>query len=232
MKTVATKPSGAKAAVEVPALTSDLAIIKRDPAVLAASSGTPPIRRKIDSLAVTDQKSSEAMTDLIAQCIRVFKTTEAIRKRFVDPLNEHVKFINSFFKKITGPAQEAEDAGRTKLNTYLREEKRRADERVRIDAEAYEHQFAKAEQKAAKTGNAFVPPPEPGAVSYQAGVQTESAAAATRMVPKFKLAAKIDDVDPEYLMLDEAKIRRVVKAGIRQIKGLTIWEEPEAAIYT
>lgn len=226
MKTVAVKP--ATKTLEVKPLTSDLAIIKRDPGLVEASAALPSLRKKIDALKVIDQASSEQMTDLVGECIRAGKKAEELRKRFVDPLNQHVKFINSMFKTVTGPLEEAENAGRAKLNTFLREEKRKADELAAKQAQAYER---KVERTEARGGSAaeVAPPPE---IEYQAGVQTETTAAATRMVPKFQLAGKLTEVDPEYLVLDEMKVRRVLKAGIREIRGLKIWEEPEASIYT
>ena len=208
--------------IEVKPVVSDLAVIKKNPDFLASNTQITPLKLAIDKLVVKDQKTSEEMTDLVAQAKRVKNRAEEIRKTFVDPLNQHVKLINSLFKTVTEPASQAEEAGRRKLSVFMNEQFRQAQLKA-------EKETQKAQAQAVRRGE---DPDEIAEVEveYIAGAQTETASTGTRTVPKFKLAGKLADVDPAYLVLDEVKIRSVLKAGVREIKGLEIWEEKEVTI--
>ena len=55
-------------------------------------------------------------------------------------------------------------------------------------------------------------------------VRTETGSAHQRMTWEFEVVDK-SMVPPEYLMVDEKAIRQAVKAGIRQIRGVRIYEQ-------
>lgn len=181
----------------------------------------------LKDLAVVDEESMKMAIEGGAEVKGFYNRVEKVRKAIVDPLNKHVKFINGEFKKILGPVKEVETVVKDRILAYRR--------KVKEAAEKEEERLRKlAEKRAEKAKEAGKPAPLPEEIKpkVEAPAKTVSAGeakATARMVPKFKVFNP-EIVPMKYRPIDESLIRKDVKAGVREIIGVRIWEEEELAI--
>jgi hypothetical protein len=162
------------------------------------------------------------------------KKIEALQDAITRPMNAALKAARDLFR----PRLEAIAAAETTIKRELvrfqdeqdrqrREEQRKADER----AEAERQRLARLEQKAIERGD------EQKAATFQERAATVVAPVIQREAPKVsgiatREAWKFQVEDPaliprEYLMVDEAKIRKVVVAlkGDTKIAGVRVYAE-------
>ena len=112
------------------------------------------LERRAAAIVVADVGSLSAATALLGDVAQASKTVEARRVSFVKPLNEHVKWINSLFKRITEPLDRVDLALREKILAYRKrvtaeaEAERRKAEAERVKAEAIKKAAEVAQRKA------------------------------------------------------------------------------------
>lgn len=153
------------------------------------------------------------------------KKCEERRKFFVKPLQDHVARINLFFKNFTEPLQGFKDEISTKLLTYRSEQeaKRQAEEERKRKEQ--ERLTRKAEKQYEKTGVA-VSAPLPIVAVPEAPKTTFSDLGAVTAKKAWAWSITNEKLIPrEYLCIDEKKINAVIRAGIREIKGISIYQK-------
>ena len=74
---------------------------RADRDVVAIESRTASIIDRANSLVVQDEPAQKIATDSLSYIKQAYRTLETKRKFFVQPLNDHVKQINNFFKGMT-----------------------------------------------------------------------------------------------------------------------------------
>jgi hypothetical protein len=210
------------------------------------------LEQQANKMIVATQDDVAAATNLLSIIKTSEKALEEQRTFLVKPLNDHVKTINNRFKLYSQPLERATTVLKNKILHFnremqrLREEelaKRRkaeAEERARQEAEARrirEEAEAAAAAEALATGKPYeapvietpqfvAPPAPPPAPSYQ--VQKTVRADLGTATAKKKWTYEIEDenlIPREYMTADLKKIGAVVKAGIRNIPGVRIFEE-------
>jgi len=182
------------------------------------------IAEKVSNIIVTDTESLKFAISTTQEIKEKIKKIEGIRKFFVDPLNKQVKEINSKFKPFIEKLEEAESIIKNKMVKFqiIQEDKRKkAEEKLRKEQEKkYRAEIKKADKK----GELPPPPPMPVFIERQKveGLQIKK-------VWNFEI---IDEkiIPRVYLVVDTAKIRKLVNAGIREIAGVKIYEETISAI--
>ncbi len=173
-----------------------------------------------------DVKSATEDLSLIA---KVKKAIEDKRKEYTNPINEHLKAVNESFKTLTGPLEQADKITRGKILAYRQEQARRAKEAEEINRQKEE--LARREAAFNGTGEVIdttpvvVPPMPP------AHVRTEVGTLGTMKVRKWEVE-DLSKVPLDYLMIDAAKVGKVVRAGIPSIPGIRIWEEDTLRVST
>lgn len=194
----------------------------------------------------TVQKAAEQLVEIS----RVKKRGDDRRQALVGPHNGYVKGVNTIFKDVLGPLDQADRTYRDKITACNREqnqlkaEAEAAAERRRLEAEALFNESAKAEQAgqgkvaeqllmkavdrdAAATSAAIVaaaPVPENT-------LRTAGGSVTGRQFWKWELE-KLEDVPREYLMIDAVAVERMVKAGARHIPGIRIFPTEQLAVRT
>ncbi len=161
------------------------------------------------------------------QELQARKDIEARRVTLTGPLNNSLSGINAMFKEVSEPLTQADMELRTKVNVYQTHERQRIETERRAAAEA------------ARAQDVALPVLDHGAVvNVETGERVESAPTSIR---SFGATATFRDdwtfevvdsrlVPPEYLMVDEKKVGRVVKAGIREIPGIRIFQKMGIAV--
>jgi hypothetical protein len=211
------------------------------------------LKARAEGLEVRDDAAMAEATSLSLGLDRLKRALEKRRKETVDPPNQFVKAVNGAAKFFSDPVTEAISALKAKMTAYqaalVREreaaaraeaarreaearaaaEKRAAElrremeakaatEAEKAEAEARARAVAEAEAKAALMAAAPPPPEAPRTVRTEAG--------AAQLVKKWTFRVSDPALVPrEYLALDERKVREAIRAGVREIPGLEIYED-------
>lgn len=191
------------------------------------------------ALVVESQPDMAEGTDLLAQIKKTLKRSEEARDVLVRPLNDHVKMINAQFKTVTAPLADAERTIRQKMLTYataLEKERQEEAERARRAEQERALEAAAALEAAGKIVEAEV------TLSFAAEAKAEVArveptttdAGNTTSIRKIWKHEVVDfgAVPDAFKIADDAKIREAVRAGIREIPGVRIYQEDSLAINT
>lgn len=213
------------------------------------------LRAGVDALIIQGPVELARADDaLVAMALRR-KELEAKRKFFTAPLNEHVKAINVWFKRLTDPLEEADKALRLKVVEYRRaeqervnEEKRKAAQEAAKAAQAAQEAERAADRAAqgglAKSAEAIRARAQEGIAKANQGLIQASVASAhapqatraasggnviTRKVWKWEILNDVD-VPRQYLGIDRVAITEAVRQGIRTIPGVRIFEDDEILI--
>ena len=208
-----------------------LSQIEKSKEIKQVQKGLTVYTEQVNTLTVADQKEYDSAGVFCKDIKTARKKIEEKRKFFVDPYNQTVKRINEIFKDKTKSLDEIEKLVKGKMIAWYQIEQKRIEaERAEIDEQnrkKLEKQAAKIEAEPEK----IIAP-----VALKAGPavieQTSKTENATMTVKKNWKWDLIDmaQVPAEYLILDEKKLNRIVKAGIREIKGIRIYSEDGLSI--
>jgi len=158
----------------------------------------------------------------------VKKAVEAKRVEYVGPINDHLKAVNNAFKAFTEPLIEADRLLRGKVLEYREAQRRAIAEQERINQLRMEAARAEMELKGELTEPVEmveIQPEQPDRYKAEAGTLGKA------RIVKWEVAdfAQIPD---EYKIVDASKVGRVVRAGLRNIPGIKIWEEESLRVTT
>ncbi|MGB9791315.1 MAG: hypothetical protein ACPLTR_01910 [Thermacetogeniaceae bacterium] len=140
--------------------------------------------------------------DLLSLIAEAKKQLETRRRAAVDPLNQKVKEINSFFRELEYPFEEADRIVRQKL--------------IRFRAE--EEQKRREEEKKLQETNIFAVVPKLATTQ-----RAEMGQAIAHKVWEFEIEDEAQ-IPREYLSVDTRKIREAIKQGVRHIPGIRIFQ--------
>lgn len=216
-------PAAATAAVE---------LYYEDHDVQEAQAAVRTVADEARELEITDDASDLVAKTLLGQVTTARKRIEALKKRWLDPLNQQVKLIRGDFDAMAAPATEAEQILRSKVAVYYREKQeaaRREEERLRKLAE---RRNEKAVLRAVARGEELPPPviPMPSIAAPAKTTRTATGSAVTmRKVWKWRVLDEAQ-IPREYFTLDEKKLNAVVKAGLREIPGVEVYETEEVTV--
>lgn len=182
------------------------------------------------ALKVTCQGDYQKGVELLSWIQKSVKKAEEKRKFFVSPLNDHVARINAFFRNFTQPLTEMRGVIEPKMLSWRRAEDARIaaeEERIKKEQAAIQR---KLEKDAKKNGDP-VPQtlPVPTVAPQAKTVFAENGMATVKK--NWAWRVKNEDIIPnEYWILDEKKINAAVRAGIRNIRGVEIYQEESLSV--
>ncbi len=142
-------------------------------------------------------------TFLLARFSEAKKTVEDQRIAFTKPLNESLRNINQFFKRFSDPISQADRELRTKL----------ANHRKALEAKKVEEQISAAENDEPEV-------PE---------LRKKIGGVVVKKVWTFKILDK-ESVPHQYLVVDEVAVRAAIRSGVREIAGITIFQEDQVSL--
>lgn len=176
-------------------------------------------------LKIIDEKTKNKCIDLI----RELKGLAGQYKNLLKPIKEIVKRIEGNIKPYEKKLEEllgknSKEGLRGQLGLWemkVQEEARKREEKLRYEQQKrYEEELARAEKQKE------IPPPPPPPVNIE--VKKEKGVSYTTEYGYEVI--NINEVDRQYLMLDEKKVRQHIKEGSRNIKGLRIFERIKTTI--
>lgn len=205
-----------------------------------------------NAVVMTFPDLSEA-TDLCKLIKTRINEAEEARKKITVPLNAALDEVNARFKTISEPLKEAEQLLKNKMVAFSEAEEKRAKEEAarkekerqeqeRKDREAAEARRKQEEEQAADpTLDRAAPsfPPSVEAVKQEvAPIKPEIRKTTYGQTGASFTAKKVWDyeltdlslVPREFLILDTSKVGAVVKAGIREIAGIRIYQKSTASV--
>lgn len=183
---------------------------------------------------IEEPAQASTMTDFLGYVKAQLRKAEDARKALVQPLNNHVKFINEQFKGATADLTKADEIGRRKLQAYERERARREAEEAARRRRAEEERLLREAEAAAAAGQdeqadeilETVVPEAPKAAPTRGDYGSTTV---SRKVWKFRVL-NLAKVPAVFIQLDEQAVRAAIRQGSREIEGLEIFEDVEIAI--
>jgi hypothetical protein len=213
--------------------TAEVVAYREDPEVVEVQTQARTIADEARDLAIVDEASNAQALTMLSQARKYSKNIDALKKRWLDPLNAQIKVIRGDFEAMAAPAKEADQILSRKTSEYrakVQEAARKEQERLRLLAERrQEKAAAKAEAKGLEPP--AVIPLVPTVAAPAKTMQTEAGSVTFRKQTHFEVV-DASQVPREYWTLDEKKIGAAVRAGIatpdNPIPGVRIWttEEP------
>lgn len=170
------------------------------------SSSVVKLLKLTTCLEISSEQQCREALKIAAEAKSFHRQIEDIRKRSIEPSRRTIAIINDAAKHLTTQLDELGEAIKVKLSIWqkkLEEDAKEAKERV--------------SQLSKELGIDIYTPEAPKTLS------NEYAVAST----KYKWGWSVVDeslVPKEYLMPDPEKIERAVKAGVREIAGVSISE--------
>lgn len=217
-----------------PAPVLEVATYRHDEEVEAAASLARTVADEARELEVVDEASNTTALQMLTAVRTTVKRIEALKKRWLDPLNAQVKLIRGDFDAMKAPAQEADQILSRKTSAYRAKVAEAArKEQARLNALAARRQ-ERAAARAEERGE-DAPPIIPLVPKVEVPAKTVATEGGAKVTYRKQTHFEIVDaaaVPRAYLSVDEKKVGAAVRAGIatpdNPIPGIRIWitEEP------
>ena len=198
--------------------------------------------KSVRTFKIIDQPSRENGAVILSAIKDLKKKADDRRKSLVDPLNSVVKSINAEFKKILDPLTDYENSVKNEIARDYREQ-----ERIRLEAERDAQRKLEAERKKleaqmqkAKDGLSkeliqnrlneaeIIAEKKVEAVAEKKTVTTTAGSTTVRKIWTWKYDdpqnIDLSKIPVEYLKVDEAKISTAIRSGVREIRGIVIYQ--------
>ena len=196
--------------------TEELAVIQESGAALIAMA---------NHHGVENQTEADEANEILKKINHGLKLMEEKRKSFTAPLNQSLKEINETFKQMALPVNAAKTALSDRLMSWRRQEQARIDEE-RAKAVREEERRRKIQEAHAAKGHVVkeditpVVKPIPFSVNDTTKVQ-------------LRWTYEIEDdtkIPRDYLTVNGPAITQAVRAGVRDIPGVKIYQK-ETAVF-
>lgn len=186
------------------------------------------IKFKAEQAVVASNEDASAATNDLSMMAVMGRDLEDKRTEYVQPLNTLVREMNTFFKTLSGPLDEANKTLRAKVEAYLGEQRRLQQAAEDLNRRAVE---LAREQAAANSGVFTVdvnPVPVPAAIKTARG-GLGSAGLTDNWVYE---VTDMDAVPRAYLMPDEAILKATAKAyhDKKLIPGIHFYNDPHLTV--
>ena len=207
-----------------------------DPKIMPYQEAVNSISAFMEEAVVSSKEDAARITEDLAIISTLTKTIDAKRREFTNPLRRHERSINDFFATLTGPLDTAYKAGKSKIIEWTQEQ-----ERIRLQAELTARAAAAAtaalapavRQVDSATGEVTTaPPPMPAPFlpdEPQRTFRSEAGTASQRMVGRYRVI-NFAELPDDYKSVNTVLLNSAVRGGIRAIRGVEIWEEPDIRI--
>lgn len=187
------------------------------------------MKTKAASHLVTDDTSNLTACEMAGQTAAMIKQIEKHRKSIVEAPNNFVKSVNLFAKPFTSAL---EDIGRTlnhKITIYAQEQNRKrleAQKKAQEEAARLQAEIDKAAAAANELPTMIV---APVIAEVPAVTRTASGSASLRTTWSF-VVTDFSLVPDKYKEINRPAINAEIRAGIREIPGIRIYEESKIQI--
>jgi hypothetical protein len=183
------------------------------------------IEFNIDGFTVAGESELMKATEWLSVLVNHRKRVESERTYMKAPVLEQCKRIDNFFNRVKDKIQGIENVLRQKVGKYVmakqEEQRKQEEERQKVMQE----ELRRAKEEKREVENIELP----AVVEAPTYIRTDLGKAVTKKIWKFEITDE-KDVPKKYLSVDEKKIRQAVKDGVREIKGVRIYEDIVLAV--
>lgn len=181
------------------------------------------------AIEVKSAAAASNATEMTGQVKRLVKSVDDRRKEIIADPDSFVRKVNGFVKPISDRLKAIEALLKRKLSdhAYQVELQRREIERKQNEARIELQRQVDAEAKAKGVESVVIAPV--AMPTKKEPVRSDSAVSSAVMVWKHE-TVNHTLVPRDYLMVDEVSIKAAIKAGIREIPGVRIFEEAEMRV--
>lgn len=194
--------------------------VLRDKQVVTIRGITVDVVAKAETFEIVSELTAAEANGTLRWIAGAKQELEERRKFFVKPLNDHVKEINALFKEVGDPLNIADRLMRTKVIEWRKQVEEVARKKQAELQRRAEQARARQEEKAAAKGE---PPPPPAPVPT---IEVPKTAGGVTTVKTWTFEiTDITKVPRTYLDLNETLVRKHIRAGVREIPGLRIYQQ-------
>ncbi len=213
---------------------SDTALLKvrpdTDTSVIAMQTEVAGLLKYAESRVIATDADVKMATEDLSLLAKLKKAIADKRRDWLTPIKEKLDAVDVVFKSLSTPLDQADKFTRSKILAYRQEQERKAREAAtQLKKEKDKDARAALEKTIAdETLAAHAPTPQVASIVLPTApkvVRTETVSGYLRMDWTFEVTDETQ-IPREYLMVNERLIRDKVKAGIRQIPGVRIFEKP------
>lgn len=192
--------------------------------------------KEVDSdIVISTDQDNERVAEYLGQIKKRRNRIEDLRKKFVQPLNDQVKFINNTFKKEISPLDELEEALKSSMVTYYLQKLKTHEEAISQDLDAIQKQIDNADSEEEKKkltierNMMIMDAPLPDATT-RSGSTTVSAQ--RRWTYKVYDKEELVKKHPELFVLDTKKAREYAQNVRQEIQedGIAIFQDITLAV--
>jgi len=189
------------------------------------------LKAEMEKFVVNDEASVAQCTELVARIHGVIKKMKGKLEDTIQDAKAYVNATRAFAKIGIEPMEAAKATGKKKIGAYAYQQELKRREQEAEAQKAADKLQAEMDKKAKKAGIEPVQIPAMVMPRKQTPVRTESGSASTRMVWTWEIS-DAKQVPAEYLAVDVKAVDAAVKAGIREIVGIKIFERPDVRVRT
>jgi hypothetical protein len=228
-KTGRKKAAAASSALQPPAARDPFDLAPVRAALKAYEAEVAGMKRTAEDHQVIDEEGNKTAIEMAAQAKRLARRIEEMRKEKIRPSQEYVKAVNNLAKVYADQLDAVERVLKQKINAYLTKQKL-----DRLEAERRAQQETRRLQKrldaeAAEKGLPQVQVPLPVLSQKLEPVRTEEGSATQTKAWTWRIVTP-GVIPREYLVPDTVGINLAVRAGIRHIPGVEIYQEENVRI--
>ena len=186
-----------------------------------------------DSLVLKDETTLELAVSLTGQANRLFKKIEDARKAIVKDPNKFVKAVNNLCKKWTPKLKDIENSLKRKIGNYKYQQDLDRNKKIKEQNEAREDLQEAINKQAEEAG---VDAPQIPAMAPVKKVDTiarsDDGTSASITRPWVYEVTDEEAIPRKYCVPNPKKIKDAIKAGIREIPGVRIFQDTKTTIRT
>jgi hypothetical protein len=180
---------------------------------------------------VTDNVTSEHIVELGARSAKLVKALTADRKERIEKEDKFVRAVNKLYKPLTDAGARIKRICGDKFGQYQAKVKLAEQKREKAAQEAQAKLQKQLDDQAKEAGVEGVEA-APITIPKAPGItRTETGSASVRKVWTWEVD-HADDVPKEYWVLNDAMIEKQVKAGVRNIPGIKIFQKESTTFRT
>lgn len=178
-------------------------------------------------LVITDDESEKQMISKAGEMKALFAQIDTKRKEIIKYHDQYVRKVNALAKSFKDILDPAIQNLRCKLGNYQYKkelERQKREKKALKEQNILQKQIRKeAEKKGIEAPE--MPPPAPVEKKQTITRADDGSSAYIRTEWAFEII-DLSKVPDEYKMLDDKKVNAMIKAGVRIIEGLRIFENP------
>jgi len=199
-------------------------------AIHRAADDALELADQIKAVQVVDNAAAAKITELLTLAATKQREVEQHRRSITDPLKKRAKEIEDAVRPLVEALGALITAGKSKVISWQRAERERVEaerrERERQEAEAISQARAQAAETGGPVAVANVPPP---VAEAPRGVKTDYGSAQVKALWRFEVE-DASKVPPEFMEPNLKAIGAAVRAGVRSIPGVRIYEDATVAV--